>query len=90
MITFLIQSLREASAVSRAPSNRSQRGEGAGSPGDSQDLDHARAVEDLCIRAFELAGRARLIGLTRVSLMLESAALEAACDTVTSRWPTDG
>jgi hypothetical protein len=76
--------------VSRAPKNPSQRGEGAPNPGDWHDLDHARAVEDLCIRAFELASRARLMGLTRVSLMLESAALEAACDTVTSRWPSDG
>lgn len=52
--------------------------------------DRAKAAEDISWSALELAQRARAAGLTALCDLLESAALNAAAEAATARWPQDG
>jgi hypothetical protein len=82
---YRLQSLREEPGMSRPVEDHPQDNGATHELDDSQPSELARAAEDISIDAFALAGRARAIGLMQVSLMLESAALEAACAVATSQ-----
>ena len=49
----------------------------------------AITAEEIAVASLELAKRARAAGLTGISYLLETAALQAGAEAAAGRWPAD-